>query len=138
MGSLFDSQNFNILLQFLLKSTEETEQNLNTIPLCLSGINVQRVWDVFRESKESFTDSSDSKEQKQQNDEKLNPDGSWEGGDDKQEEIHAKELQKTIKLALVLVTVCVLYIVYSSFGSPAVTERKKTQEARNEESAYDS
>jgi hypothetical protein len=112
---------FNIFLRFP-KSRRKVKPNPF---ISVSGVNVQRVWDVFRESKESFTDSFNSKDQKEQSDEKLNANGSWEGGDDKQEKIHAKELQKTVKLALFLVTFCVIYITYSSFGASAVTEGKK-------------
>ena len=100
---------------------------MNQNPLFISGINSQRIFDAFQFSKDSAKESEsfESQTKTDDSDERLTPEGRWEGGDDKQEKMHARELQKTIKLALFLVTVCVIYITYSSLTSGnALTESK--------------
>lgn len=77
-------------------------------------MNPKRIFDAFNNSKDNF-DSSES--HRDYPDERLKPDGQWEGGDDRQEKMHATELQKTIKLAMFLLTICVVYITFSSFSS---------------------
>ncbi|XP_020906435.1 dnaJ homolog subfamily A member 3, mitochondrial isoform X1 [Exaiptasia diaphana] len=89
------------------------------------GINAQRIFDAFQNSKEKFKESETINSMKDDSDERLKPDGTWEGGDDRQEKMHASELQKTIKLALFLVTICMVYITYSSLTSGTSNHQKK-------------
>lgn len=105
-------------------------------PLSISGINAQRIFDAFQNSKEKFKESETFDSKRDDSDERLKPDGTWEGGDDRQEKMHATELQKTIKLALFLMTICVAYITYSSLTSKTANNQN-TDTSKKEYSDLD-
>ena len=79
------------------------------------------MWEVLRsfERKPPSTPEFEEVKEKTQSKEKLNSDGTWEGGESEESLENLRELKKTIRLGLILMLVCVGYVTLSRLALAA-------------------